>query len=82
MLIKIELRGRDAKDVPLRTSWIGRAFAWEPDTDSYVDPYASRFTPESISGLVVGAMGVFVFSVALGHWLSERLRFRERSEEA
>jgi len=26
----------------------------------------------SIAGLVVGAMGVFVFSVALRHWLKER----------
>ena len=37
-----------------------------------VDATASRFTGASIVGLVVGAMGVFVFSVALRHWLRER----------
>jgi hypothetical protein len=31
-----------------------------------------RFHPASIAGLVVGAMGVFMFSVALRHWLRER----------
>ncbi len=39
-----------------------------------------RFHVASIAGLVVGAMGVFVFSVALRHWLWERRRFRERDE--
>jgi hypothetical protein len=42
-----------------------------------VDTTASRFHGASIAGLVVGAMGVFVFSVALRHWLGERRRFRE-----
>ncbi len=37
-----------------------------------VDTTASRFTGASIAGLVVGAMGVFVFAVALRHWLGER----------
>jgi hypothetical protein len=36
-----------------------------------VDSTASRFTGASIAGLVVGAMGVFVFAVALGHWLNQ-----------
>ncbi|MHC4202895.1 MAG: hypothetical protein ACYSU0_23130 [Planctomycetota bacterium] len=36
-----------------------------------VDVGASRFTGASVAGLVVGAMGVFVFTVALGHWLRE-----------
>ena len=31
-----------------------------------------RFHGASVAGLVVGAMGVFVFSVALRHWLGER----------
>ncbi|MHC4502340.1 MAG: hypothetical protein ACYTFI_03465 [Planctomycetota bacterium] len=52
----------------------------------YLRPYVtvgtSRFTGASIAGLVVGAMGVFVFTVALGHWLGERRRFRERDEGA
>jgi hypothetical protein len=38
---------------------------------------ASRFTGASIAGLVVGAMGVFVFTVALRHWLGERRTARE-----
>ena len=37
-----------------------------------IDTTASRFHPASIAGLVVGAMGVFVFTVALRHWLAER----------
>jgi len=42
-----------------------------------VDPMRSRFTGASVAGLVVGAMGVFVFTVALRHWLGERRRFLE-----
>jgi len=37
-----------------------------------VDATASRFHGASVAGLVVGAMGVFVFTVALRHWLRER----------
>jgi hypothetical protein len=44
-----------------------------------VDATASRFHPASIAGLVVGAMGAFVFAVALGHWLGERRRLREEA---
>ena len=33
---------------------------------------ASRFHPASIAGLMVGAMGLFVLTLALGHWLRER----------
>jgi len=40
---------------------------------------ASRFTGASIAGLVVGAMGVFVFTVALRHWLGERRKFEEEA---
>ncbi len=40
---------------------------------------ASRFHGASVAGLVVGAMGVFVFTVALRHWLGERRRFREEA---
>jgi hypothetical protein len=45
-----------------------------------VNPALSRFTGASIAGLVVGAMGVFVFTVALRHWLGERRKFGERDE--
>ena len=37
-----------------------------------IDMNASRLTWRSITGLVVGAMGVFVFAVYLRHWLKER----------
>ncbi len=47
-----------------------------------IDTDASRFTGASIAGLVVGAMGVFVFTVALRLWLRERRKFRERDEGA
>ncbi|MHC4199582.1 MAG: hypothetical protein ACYSU0_06285 [Planctomycetota bacterium] len=43
---------------------------------------ASRFHGATVAGLVVGAMGVFVFTVALRHWQTERRRFRERDEGA
>jgi len=43
----------------------------------FLDATASRFHPASIAGLVVGAMGVFVFTVALRHWLGERRAARE-----
>jgi len=48
--------------------WPGSPFL---SSDTYVDGRASRFTGASIAGLVVGAMGVFVFTVALRHWLRE-----------
>ncbi|MHC4502659.1 MAG: hypothetical protein ACYTFI_05080 [Planctomycetota bacterium] len=44
-----------------------------------IDATASRFHGASIAGLVVGAMGVFVFTVALRHWLRERRAFREEA---
>ncbi len=46
----------------------------------YFDSRASRFHPASIAGLVVGAMGVFVFGAALKAWLRERKAYREVEE--
>jgi hypothetical protein len=37
-----------------------------------VDTAASRFTGASIAGLVVGAMGVFIFGLYLRAWLRDR----------
>ena len=37
-----------------------------------LDLTSGRFHGASIAGLVVGAMGVFVFAVAFRHWLRER----------
>jgi len=42
------------------------------DGTPVVDTTASRFHPASIAGLVVGAMGVFVFGLYLRRWLDER----------
>jgi len=66
-----------------QTEWTGRIVH---QTDNYlflaVDTTRSRFTGASIAGLVVGAMGVFVFTVALRHWLNERRAFREEAAGA
>ncbi len=40
--------------------------------DPYIDITASRFTWQSITGLVVGAIGVFVFAVYLREWVNQR----------
>ena len=37
-----------------------------------IDASASRLRPESTAGLVVGAMGVFIFGLYLRRWLRER----------
>ena len=42
-----------------------------------LDTATPRFHGASIAGLVVGAMGVFVFAVALRHWLGARRESRE-----
>ena len=42
-----------------------------------LDKAESRLTHHSIAGLVVGAIGVFVFTEELRHWLRERRRFLE-----
>jgi hypothetical protein len=38
----------------------------------FVLPTASRFHPASIAGLLVGAMGCFIFGLYLRSWLRER----------
>ncbi len=57
-------------------SLTGRVVLLRPSTNIQVDCAASRFTGASIAGLVVGAMGVFVFGAALRHWLNQRRAFR------
>jgi hypothetical protein len=47
------------------------------DCTPYLQVGHGRLTGASVAGLVVGAMGVFVFTVALRHWLGERRKFRE-----
>ncbi len=59
-------------------AWTGRmVLSITHDVDFFLDGTASRFTPQSIAGLVVGAMGVFVFAVVLRRWLKNRRAFRE-----
>jgi hypothetical protein len=48
-----------------------------PPGTPIVDIRRGRLHGASIAGLVVGAMGVSVFTVALRHWLRKRRRFRE-----
>ena len=58
--------------------WLGRVMVFSVLEDANVrweaeiDATASHFHPASIAGLLVGAMGVFVFAVALRHWLGQR----------
>ena len=61
--------------------WEGRAEVNSPAefgriVFAYMRRGASRLHGASIAGLVVGAMGVFVFAVALRHWLGERRALR------
>jgi len=37
-----------------------------------IDARRSRFHPASIAGIVVGAMGVFIFGLYLRRWVKER----------
>jgi hypothetical protein len=48
----------------------------QPPSNYYViDAGAGRWAAPTIAGLVVGAMGVAVFAVALRHWLGRRREF-------
>jgi hypothetical protein len=46
--------------------------AFEPADNMTIDATSPRLVPQSIAGLVVGAMGLFVFAAALRHWLERR----------
>ncbi len=56
------------------------------DSDSIqyaaIDTTASRFHPATIAGLMVGAMGLFVFGMAFRHWRRERRWSREKGAAA
>jgi hypothetical protein len=59
----------------LPSCWPGRAWLCENKVlIVFLD--AGRWHEASIAGLVVGAMGVFVFTVAFRHWFGERRKFR------
>jgi hypothetical protein len=67
--IQVLLRGRLA---PTRCLIVRPAKRTLPTCDWAFDTTASRFTGASIAGLVVGAMGVFIFGLYLRGWLRER----------
>ncbi len=46
-----------------------------------LDAAASRFHPASIAGLVVGAMGCFIFGLYLRGWLRERKALASQPEQ-
>ncbi|MHC4249461.1 MAG: hypothetical protein ACYS9X_10085 [Planctomycetota bacterium] len=53
--------------------WTGRsADCGEHWSGPAIDTIASRFHGASVSGLAVGAMGVFIFALFLRRWLRER----------
>jgi len=47
-------------------------FTWSEVKDISIDTTASRFHSGSIAGLVVVAMGCFIFGLYLRVWLRER----------
>jgi len=59
----MEIRGRLA----VHESWSSI-----PTVSLYVDATRSRWTGASVAGLVVGAMGVFIFALHLRRWLRVR----------
>ena len=54
--------------------FVGRVLDMDADRIPILYTTASRFTGESVAGLVVGAMGIFIFSMYLRRWLRERTR--------
>jgi hypothetical protein len=67
--------------VPLRKEFVGRVALHHDHRPLGIDTTASRFTGATIAGLVVGAMGAFVFGAALGHWLNRRRAFGAQAPE-
>jgi len=67
--ITVLVRGTEVLPIEEEVTTVGRVTL---NPDVVIDTAFTRFHPASIAGLVVGAMGVFVFAVALRHWLGER----------
>jgi len=67
-------RGRVMRPGPVALDPSWDAVMMPGEAGLVVNVSASRLTGASIAGLVVGAMGVFVFAGALRHWLGERGR--------
>jgi hypothetical protein len=77
---KSEARRHVGRPATLRGRVLIRGDHLLPRYAPVLDTTASRWHGGSIAGLVVGAMGVFVFSAALRHWLGERRKFREEAK--
>lgn len=45
-----------------------------------VDGTRGRFTGQSVAGLLLGTMGIFVFAAAIRHWLERRRPVRTSAE--
>jgi len=65
--------------------FVGRLRTYAPKHDPRgpfaVDATASRFHPASIAGIVVGAMGIFIFGLYLRRWLRERKALASAPEQ-
>lgn len=58
-----------------RHRWDYRLGDGPGETVPVIDTMAGRWVPESVSGLVVAAMGAFVFALYFRKWLAERRAF-------
>ncbi|MHC4250544.1 MAG: hypothetical protein ACYS9X_15555 [Planctomycetota bacterium] len=56
------------------SSFVGRVMDMDTHRTPILHTTASRLTGESVAGLIVGAMGIFIFSMYLRRWLRERMR--------
>jgi hypothetical protein len=67
----------------VETTFSGRELGESTGTTvrDFLDTTASRFHPASIAGLVVGAMGVFIFGLYLRRWLVERKALASQPEQ-
>ncbi|MHC4200191.1 MAG: hypothetical protein ACYSU0_09390 [Planctomycetota bacterium] len=83
--VALRIRREDVEAAHLRNEWAGRITrvraSYPNQADLLVDTTRSRFTGASVAGLAVGAMGVFVFTAALRHWLDLRRSFRVETAE-
>ncbi|MHC4200542.1 MAG: hypothetical protein ACYSU0_11165 [Planctomycetota bacterium] len=68
--------GDEPEDISGNWYQVGDEYLHEThvSTRPLVDASSGRWTAEPIAGLVVGAMGVFVFAAALRQWLTVRRR--------
>ncbi|MHC4505433.1 MAG: hypothetical protein ACYTFI_19185 [Planctomycetota bacterium] len=79
----VGIRGAYGAESPVIREGDGTAYCYGrtielPGCRISIDPAAGRLAAPTIAGLVVGAMGVFVFASALRHWLGERTAFAIR----